>query len=243
MEAMLSVTKSQINTLIELQNIDLEKTRIQSFLKSIPTRINQLEAQLNEFERSIIEKESIISEVKKEYRALESDVQMNQDRIRKSNERLISVKTNKEYNAILKEIEDLNRKNFGVEDEMLKKLDFLDEEEKTVSEGRSELEKMKSQAIEEKESLNKEEEKKKKKLDSLLSSWKEISSKVDPEVMKKFNIVRVQTNGDAVTAVINSVCQGCNMNIPPQMYNELQRCNSLELCPWCHRIVYWQESK
>ncbi len=166
---------------------------------------------------------------------------MNQDRIRKNNERLVSVKTNKEYHAILKENEDLNRTNSGLEDEMLKKLDFLDEDEKSVSEGRSELEKMKIQAIEERESLSKEEEKEKKKLNSLLSSWKETSSKVDPEVMKRFNIAREQTNGNAVTAVIDSICQGCHMNIPPQMYNELQRCDSLELCPWCYRIIYWQE--
>jgi len=240
---MVSVTKAQINTLVELQSIDLEKTRIQSFLKDIPSRINEMEARLSEFERSIIEKEAALSEVKKEYRALESDVQMNQAKIRKSNEKLISVKTNKEYQAILKEIEDINKINSGVEDEMLKKLDFLDGEEKSVSEGRFELEKMQSRVMEEKESINKEEVQKKKRLDSLLSSWQEISSKVDPEIMKRFNIVRGQTNGNAVSAVINSVCQGCNMNIPPQMYNELQRCNSLELCPWCHRIIFWQENK
>ena len=240
---MVSVTKAQINTLIELQNIDLETTRIRLFLGNIPPRINQLEVRLNVFEQAIIEKELIISALKKEYRSLESDAQMNQDRIRKNNERLVSVKTNKEYHAILKENEELNRKNSGVEDEMLKKLDFLDEEEKSVLESRAELEKMKSQAIEERESLNKEEEKEKKKLDSLLSSWEEISSKVDLEVMKRFNRAKGQTNGNGVAAVVESVCQGCNMNIPPQMYNELQRCNSLEFCPWCHRIIYWQESK
>jgi len=240
---MVSITKAQINNLIELQNIDLEKTRVRSFLKNIPSIINQFETRLHEVEQAIIEKESIISELKKEYRSLESDVQVNQDRIRKNNERLVSVKTNKEYHAILKENEDLNKKNSGVEDEMLKKLDFLDEDEKSVLEGRSELEKMQIQATEERESLNKEEEMEKKKLDSLLSSWEETSSKVDPKVMEKFNIARGQTNGNAVTAVIDSICQGCHMNIPPQMYNELQRCESLELCPWCYRIIYWQESK
>lgn len=240
---MVSITRAQINTLIELQNIDLETTRIRSFLENIPPIITRLEAQLNEFEQTIIEKGAIISDLKKEYRSMESDVQMNQDRIRKNNERLVSVKTNKEYHAILKENEELSRKNSGVEDEMLKKLDFLEEEEKTILESRSELEEMKRQTIEKKESLNKEEEEEKKKLDSLLLSREEIASKVDPKIMKRFNLSKGQTNGNGVAAVISSVCQGCNMNIPPQMYNELQRCNSLELCPWCHRIIYWQESK
>lgn len=240
---MVSITRAQINTLVELQNIDLETTRIRSFLENIPPIITQLEAQLNEFEQAIIEKESIIFALKKEYRSMESDVQMNRDRIRKNNERLVSVKTNKEYHAILKENEELSRKNSGFEDEMLKKLDFLEEEEKAIVESRTELEEMKHQALEKRASLNQEEEKEREKLDSLLLSREEISSKVDPKIMKRFNLSKGQTNGNGVAAVISSVCQGCNMNIPPQMYNELQRCNSLELCPWCHRIIYWQENK
>jgi predicted nucleic acid-binding Zn-ribbon protein len=31
------------------------------------------------------------------------------------------------------------------------------------------------------------------------------------------------------------------MNIPPQVYNELQRCDSLKYCPSCFRIIHWQD--
>jgi predicted nucleic acid-binding Zn-ribbon protein len=41
---------------------------------------------------------------------------------------------------------------------------------------------------------------------------------------------------------VNSICNGCNVNIPPQMYNELQRCKSVKLCPNCQRIIYWLPS-
>ena len=45
----------------------------------------------------------------------------------------------------------------------------------------------------------------------------------------------------AIVDVKMQVCQGCNMNIPPQMYNELQRGISLKYCPSCERIIYWQD--
>jgi hypothetical protein len=45
--------------------------------------------------------------------------------------------------------------------------------------------------------------------------------------------------GLAVVAVKDGTCRGCNMRIPPQLYNVLQRGNSLELCPTCNRIIYW----
>jgi predicted nucleic acid-binding Zn-ribbon protein len=42
-------------------------------------------------------------------------------------------------------------------------------------------------------------------------------------------------------AVKNGTCQGCNMNIPPQLYNVLQRGVSIEICPSCSRIIYWED--
>ena len=69
-----------------------------------------------------------------------------------------------------------------------------------------------------------------------------ISKNLEPEFLKKFQMIKEQqVTGIAVVPVKDAVCLGCNMNIPPQMYNELQRCDSLKLCPYCQRIIYWKE--
>ena len=47
--------------------------------------------------------------------------------------------------------------------------------------------------------------------------------------------------GLALASVENGTCRGCNMNIPPQLFNVLQRGNSVETCPYCHRIIYWAD--
>ena len=47
--------------------------------------------------------------------------------------------------------------------------------------------------------------------------------------------------GLAVAPVQNGTCQGCNMNIPPQLFNQLQRGDSIELCATCNRIIYWDK--
>jgi predicted nucleic acid-binding Zn-ribbon protein len=238
---MVSVTKEQIGVLRELQNIDVESIRIKTFLDNIQPKVDQLDEHIKEVEQTIMEKESMISEMKKEYRSRESDVQDNQERIRRNNEKLVSVKTNKEYHAILKENEELLRKNSGIEDEMLQKLDFLEKEEAAISEAKSALQALTDETTEEIAALNKKGKTEQAKLKTLVSSWEKNQKTVEPEVLKRFKIAREQTNGNAVTAVKNAICQGCHMNIPPQMFNELQRCNTLELCPRCYRIIYWEE--
>jgi hypothetical protein len=63
---------------------------------------------------------------------------------------------------------------------------------------------------------------------------------VRPDVLKRYGAIRIR-RGLALAAVASGNCSGCNMNIPPQLFNVLQRGNSIETCPYCHRIIYWEE--
>ena len=68
----------------------------------------------------------------------------------------------------------------------------------------------------------------------------EAKEKVDAELLKRYNIIRQKMNGMAVVPVWKEICGGCHVNIPPQVYNELQRSEELILCPNCSRIMYWE---
>jgi predicted nucleic acid-binding Zn-ribbon protein len=48
------------------------------------------------------------------------------------------------------------------------------------------------------------------------------------------------SGGIAVTEVKEEVCQGCNMNIPPQLYVEIKSNEEIIQCPQCRRILYYK---
>src|SRR5210317_597623 len=127
------ITEEQIVTLVKLQKIDIEAQKLQSFLKEIPVRIGILDEGLEKFVHGVEEDENVISELNKKYRTYESDVQMNLGKIQKSNEKLRSVKTNKEYQSSLKEIEDIKLKNSKIEDEMLEFLEQIEKAEEDLN--------------------------------------------------------------------------------------------------------------
>ena len=69
-----------------------------------------------------------------------------------------------------------------------------------------------------------------------------VAAEVAPDLLATYrHACTQQGDGVGVAAVRRAVCQGCHMNIPPQLYNELQRRDSIKNCPLCHRIIYWQE--
>jgi len=65
-----------------------------------------------------------------------------------------------------------------------------------------------------------------------------IASQVEPEVLRRYGAIRMR-RGLAVVAVSEGTCLGCHMNIPPQLYNQLQRTDTILTCPQCYRIIYW----
>lgn len=235
-----SVTKEQIDILIKLEMVETEIRTIKSILEEIPKKLDTLNARLEAFETTITDKETAFFDMQKKYRENESDVQMNLDSIKKSNEKLMSVKTNKEYQAILKEIEDLEKKNSMIEDQMLAYLERIETEEKSVGLQKQEYLQEKEQIEREKNTIELEKDEKKKKLVLLEADRNDIAKRIAPMLLNRYEVIRNQVKGEAIVAIKNAVCQGCHLNVPPQMYNELQRRDTLIFCPHCHRIIYWK---
>jgi predicted nucleic acid-binding Zn-ribbon protein len=237
------ITKEQIATFVKLQQIDMESSQIKARLRDVPAQISELERGVEEFTSHIEDKKNTIEELKKQYRDYESDVQANLAKIAKSQEKLRAVKTNKEYQSSLKEIDDIKLKNVALEDEMLEFLEQIDAAEKALEETGQHYAEIVDDARQEKQTVEQEAEKSKAYLQQLESEREEICARLDSNLFEIFKRVQaVQPNGVAIVEVSSAVCQGCNLNIPPQLYNELYRCDSLKYCPNCERIIYWKEN-
>jgi len=236
-----TITEEQIVTLVKLQKIDTEAQKLESLLKEIPVRIGILDERLEKFMHTVEEDENLISELNKKYRTYESDVQLNLGMIQKSQEKLRSVKTNKEYQSSLKEIEDIKSKNSKIEDEMLEFLERIESAERDLNERRDAYSKIVDETNREKVSIEKDGDQSKQKLVGLASDRNAVTDLLDSTILDIFYRVKAkQPDSVAIAEVKDAVCQGCNLNIPPQLYIELQHRNSLKNCPSCERIIYWE---
>lgn len=241
---MSNVTKEQIVSLVNLQRIEIETNSVNTKIGNVDQRLENLDENLRDFKQVIEKQESVIDELNQKYRDYETDVRMNLDGIKKSEAKLSSVKTNKEYQAFLKEIDDLKEKNSKLEDDMIEFLDRIEDAEKILNEKITEYSELEARLNSEKETIQKETEEGKRQLESLDAERKTVASGINADLLATYNRVKsLQSNGIGIVAVTNAVCQGCNMNIPPQMYNELQRGDGLKKCPICDRIIYWKDEK
>jgi uncharacterized protein len=233
--------KEQIRVLVKLQHLDTETVRIKLTLNDVSKKLGNLDSSLKEIEQTIKDQESVLNELTKQYRDYESDVKMNLSKNKNSQEKLRSVKTNKEYQSLLKEIEAIKSINSSIEDKMIGCLDRMDETEEIIAKKKDEYLQFTDRIKIEKENIEHETGINEKKLDELDMERKNVSGHIDAQLFKKYLVLKEQQGGLAVVPVKDAVCHGCNVNLPPQLYNELFRYASLKFCPNCQRIIYLKE--
>ena len=234
--------RDQIHKLIRLQGLETEIRNIRLVLGQVEERTRRLDAQLKEFSDAVESGKSLLQELNKGYRSLESELQPIQGRIDKSHEKQRAVKTNKEYQAGLKEIEDLRVIGSKIEDEMIAILDRIEQASATLKTHQARLEARAAEIRRDKECVLKEAEAARVRLERVEAEARQVVETVAAGVLVLYRRVKAAKADDlGVAAVHAATCRGCNVNIPPQMYNELQRNDRLKHCPNCDRIIYWEE--
>jgi predicted nucleic acid-binding Zn-ribbon protein len=239
-EKMSEKMREQLSTLAALQRIDGERTSIEAYLSGVDASIETLSEQLGTFEKQVDEGKERLDELKKQYRQDESDLKSIESAIVKAEEKLHAVKTNKEYQSTLKEIDEFRSKASDTEDRMLSVLDRIDAAEKEVVVLKDDLADMQHEIEDQQSTIRKQAEEKRNTLDELNRKRASVWDELDVKIQKIYERASIQGNGIAVAAVVDGVCQVCRMNLPPQAYIELMRMTGLQMCPACQRLIYPQ---
>lgn len=230
--------REQTEILVKLQSIDSGKKKINAMLAKVNDKISELDRELRA-SRTIVEKSNHeLDGLRKTYREIESELNLNAPRIEKSKEKLRAVKNNKEYQSLLKEIDELKKQSSLLEDNMLECLERIESSEASVKESEIEFRSIETRILDEKQEVDQGAQAGRRELEALNAEWEKVSAAVAPDILKTFDKIRKMVRGVTIAPVVNAVCQACNMNIPPQLYNDLQRFDSLKYCPSCQRIIY-----
>jgi hypothetical protein len=233
----------QLRMLVELQYLFDRKAELLRSREQTPENLAQLEQEFTQFEGECLQKKAEHENARKLRRSLEGEVKELENRRQRSTGRSNEVKTNREFRAILKEIEDLKVEIVVKEDQVLECMEVIERLDKEVKELEGELEKRRKQLHQDKEALQQESGQVEVRVVRLEALEQEVRAKIDPDILKRFDFLMEKRGWCAVAGVRGGVCQSCRLNIPPQKFIELQRDETLHHCPSCHRFIYWADSE
>ena len=238
---MTDISKQDIETLVRLQEAETEIVRLQSVLEKVKKEKKKLAVKLSDFQTALDKNKDALQTVHNACKDMENEIRVVDERIIKSNENLRMVKTNKEYQVLLREVDDNKKRKDALETELLEHLDEKEKIEALVNETTTQYLQLKEQIEAEQAKIEEKSTNDKQDLEDFLLQKEDIGKSLDAFLMNRFSKISKMNSGQAVVEVRNEVCMGCFMNIPPQLFIEVQRATSLISCPQCSRILYFKD--
>jgi uncharacterized protein len=231
--------EQELNTIYEAQKIDLKIIERERVLLSTPKKIREMDDELKTARMKVEKEKEIIEELEKERKKKEKELETDKDKIKKLEGKLYEVKTNKEYQAFLKEIEAAKAANDRTEEDILVLMDKVEDIKKDYTYSMSHLKVREKEIETEKTKIEKDIQSMDKIITELKTERDNLLSVVNERLRSTYLVLREKRNGIAVSTAKNGVCLGCFMNIPPQLFIEVTKNRQLIQCPSCGRILYF----
>jgi predicted nucleic acid-binding Zn-ribbon protein len=233
--------KEQIQILIELQGFDEEIFRLRKELALQPGKIRALEEGFKRKEEETRAAGSDLQKLQLEHKSKDNDLKSKEDAVKKLQTQLYQIKTNKEYTAMDTEIKNARADCSMLEEDIINLLDKIDEAEKLKGE-RNKLLKEEQENVEaEKKKINEETKRIEGELATLTTQRDALAEKVNKTLLSKYERILYGKDGLAMVPVKNDACQGCFLDLPPQVINMIKMKQELIFCESCARILYIDE--
>lgn len=229
--------KKELSNLIKLQEIDDNLTELELELGDLPEKVELLNRTLVDGKKSIedFEKETKQNIVRRQQLELEIDSQ--NELLKKFKEQLFQVQTNREYDAINSQIDEVQAKITEFETESLKLYARDDELKSLLKELKNTQETASKEYVEKSAELQKKLEETSEEKRELELDRKIIIEGLKKPVYNHYERIRNARDGKGVAYVYNDACGGCFSTIPPQRLVEIENMTDFIFCETCGRVL------
>ncbi len=230
---------SNVEKLLVIQDRDRKIKRLEQEIRDLPKRKQLIEAQLDAFQKAHDDAEDAIRRKSLEQKDLEAQIEQREERILKFRQQQMAVKNNDDYRAFEHQIETVRTEIAGIEDhdlilmEEIESLQRIRDEkaaalrdEQKVVDGELELFAQRCANIESE-------------LKDVQEDRAELAKSVDPDWLSRYDRIFQHLGDYALVEVESNTCGGCHMKLPPQAAHDARRLESMTLCMYCGRLLYY----
>jgi len=236
------VTEQDLEKLRTLQEIIYDKHGLEKSIQEIPKLLGTQEELLNRLKKTFIEKNSDYEKIKAEEIDLKNKLFETESAREKSEKNMDIVTTQREIEALDKEIKDASEKEQLYRKDLQHKERILGELDSKIKEQTSLIQQQEKELEDRRKKIEAEISDKKKQLDALQKKELKLTENLDSEVVFKFERIIKNKEGVGIVAIKGHVCMGCHMILPVQFANEVRIGEEFIFCPYCSRILYYEES-
>ena len=229
-----------LQNLIELQNIDSQLQALESSRGDLPQKVSALKEEIAQIESRIADTETELEQHRARNNSVANEIAVGKERLKKYQNQLYQVKTNREYDAMTLEIDNSQSQVEQLEFESLELDERIEQLQSELGDLRESAEKLKETLDVQQEYLNKTLAGTRKREEQLEGERAGLLNTLPRPLLSTYERIRSARGGIALALLKNGACSECSSKIPPQRGMEIRMMNRLFLCEVCGRILIWR---
>ncbi len=213
---------SLINQIILLQEVDNKLFEIEKLLGDLPSKVQELTQNEDNVKLSLQNKENELKETSVSISTNETLVGSTSEKINSLKDKLIdgSISTNKEYDAMMENIDFEKNLLSEKENELIELMTKKEELAKEIEDDKSALDGIITELSSKKDALNAKMQEVSEEQNALKSERESVAQNIDADTMSKYSEIYKARKGLVVAEILDNSCEGCGAMVPPQSINE-----------------------
>ncbi|UCD65091.1 MAG: hypothetical protein JSW34_06575 [Candidatus Zixiibacteriota bacterium] len=235
--------QNQLELLLKLQVIDYDLGELERSKEYLPDMMGNLRREIEESQNRYDTAVKELDEARVKQNNLEIDVEAKEADLQKFQQQMMSIKTNREYDALVSEIDNVKETISNKETELLETIELATELEKNIAEYQEKLEQVK-------ENNNRQLAILQEKIDSIgdktsgkKDERKQLTTAIPKPVMSVYERVRKGKGGAAVVSVKHRACGACYKALTPKKIQDIRKADRILTCDNCGRLLYWDDKE
>lgn len=233
--------QQDIIRLLVLQEKEKRLLELEEAKEQLPRMLNEIRERIADGEGDIQEIKAGAKELQVRKKELEIESESILEAVAKHEKQQFEVKTNVEYQALQKEITDHKIENSRIEDRILEVMEKIEEKEQLAKGDMEALTREREKLAAEEARVAGEVAKLDAKIAELKGERDKLLPGVSQAVLRKYQRIFANKRDSAIVPLVNYVCGGCHMRLPPQIANNVRKTDELVICENCSRILYWPD--
>lgn len=229
-----------IEQLLVIQDRDRRIAELKREQARIPQQLMAVDAGVRDESARLESARQQLKHLEADRKKLEIDAESKRAQTTKYRTQLSLIKSNTEYQALLKEIGKAEEEIRQVEDRELEFMERAEQLQPALKQEQTSLKELTSKAEGEKADLQKRAAAIAQELTTLQSERKKLAETTNPDALARYERL-IHSKGDyAIVPIRGGNCGGCHLHIPPQVVHDARHAEELTSCEYCGRILYWQ---
>lgn len=231
-----------LELLLKLQNVDYDLGELERSKEYVPDMMEHLKKEIFEIDEKLTTTGDELQNAHLEQKEIELSLATKQEKLQSLQDRMMAIKTNKEYDALVSEIDQLKTDISSLETRGLELLEIIENHEKELKGLEEKVKGIKDVNGSQIDSLQEQIDSVGGKIDSKSVERKSIVDDISKRAMAVYERIRKGKGGAAVVAVKKRACGACFKSLPPQRIQEIKIGDRIITCDSCGRMLVWIDS-